>query len=163
MYVFRHRARVLALAAVISLLLSMMLTQTALASQEVFDIFDMNDRFATEKGASGLGKIRHTQEGSIVLDRLQAKNLAPKHDFEVVVTVGRNRVPAFVPVHIETSDPITSSANGNLEINNFFVGDFDPGVYRVDIFVVHTHPADDPPLTRDLLLACQPAPFVTVT
>jgi len=163
MYVFRRRARVLALAAVISLLLSIMVAPTALAGKLV--VFDMNDRFARETGASGLGKVRATQQGSIEIELVRARNLAPNDLFQVAVTVGApdpDDFTIFAPVDIVTSSPIKSDANGHLEINNFFVGDFDPGVYRVDIFVVHAHRAR-PPLTRDLLLACEPAPIVTVT
>jgi hypothetical protein len=140
---------------------------TALAEHKKFDVFDMNDRVATETGAGGFGKIRLTQEGSIVLDRLHVKNLSPNHDFEVIVTVGAPGDFTFNPVDIVTSGPITSNTDGHLKIKNFDLGiSFAPGDYRVDILVVHPHQPDGTPggdpLTRDLLLACQPAPVVTV-
>ncbi len=158
------RKKVLAVVFAAALLVGMAVTLfgvgTAQANDKKFDVFDMNDRLATETGASGFGKIRLTQEDSIVLDRLHVKNLQPRHDFEVVVTVGAPGDLTFTPVNIITSGPITTNADGHLKIQNLDAGSFAPGDYRVDIFVVHPHGGE--PLTRDLLLACHPFPVVTV-
>jgi hypothetical protein len=145
---------------------------TALAEHKKFDVFDMNDRFATETGASGFGKIRVTQEGP-VLDRLHVKKLLPNHLYEVHVTIQLADPGDFSgDVDIVTSGPITSNADGHLKIKNLDLGSPDSGTYRIDVFVTHPHPTVEGSgptgeflttlLDRDPLLACQPAPVVTV-
>ena len=138
---------------------------TALAGKPTFETFDMNDRFATETGASGFGKVRATQEGCIEVSGVNAKNLRPDHAYEVTVTI-QLAVPGDFTgdVDIVTSDPIISDADGDLEINDFDLGCFDPGTYRLDVFVTHDHPTGPDPfgLDRDILLACQPFPEVVV-
>ena len=54
MFGLKHRGIVIGLPVVITLLFSLAVPSTGLADQE--EEFDMNDRFATEKGASGIGK-----------------------------------------------------------------------------------------------------------
>ena len=61
-----------------------------------------------------------------------------------------------------------SGGNGKLKIRGLEVSVPGPGMYRVDVFLTHTHPNGDPlggiePFTtRDILLACQPALFITL-
>ena len=154
--------------AVVTLLL---LPLTAFAGEH-FDVFDMDDRFAIETfdpPAAGSGKVLVTQEGSIEIKEVKVKNLLPGHLYVLMVTVQPPGPFAVDDVfRIETSAPMTAS---NLEIKKFSVGSLVPGTYRVDLFITHTHPPDVGVdlagglallLNRDLLLACQPAPVVTV-
>ena len=124
----------------------------------------MNDRFASETGANGSAAVRHTQEGSIEIKKVLVQDLLPNHEYEVIVTVSPSPPGDFDPILTETSAPITSNANGHLVMNKFNVGSLAPGDYRVDIFVTHDHSTGPDPfgLDRDILLACQPFPVVTV-
>ncbi len=149
-------------------------TPTALASQPQFDFFDMNDRFASDTtGANGFARVRHTQEGSIEIAMVQVENLLPKHSYELQVTIQLADPGDFTgDVDIVTSGPITTNPDGHLLIKRVDLGNFDEANYRLDLFVTHTHPTvpGSPGvgeflttlLDRDPLLACEPAPVVTV-
>ncbi len=122
---------------------------------------DMNDRFAIEKfdpPANGFEKTRTTQQGSIEILKVQVHSLGGDREYEVVVTVGVEGETDFDPDVIVESGPILANKGGHFTLKNFDVGDFDPGTYRVDILVMP--PGDG--IDREFLLACQPAPFVTV-
>ncbi len=166
----RKVVRVIFIAVVTFLLLPL----TAFAD-EPFAVFDMNDRLAIEifdPPAGGFGEVREIQEGSIEIAKVKVENLLPKHLYVLTVTV--QPPGSFVPgnvFRIETSAPMTANKKGNLSIKKFSVGSLDPDTYRVDLFITHTHPPDVGVdlagglallLNRDLLLACQPAPVVTV-
>ncbi len=135
---------------------------------------DMNDRHAIEMtGAGGFATVAQNQKGTVEVARVKVKNLVSRHLYELKVTVlpaGGNPRTSF---RLETSAPTAAGKKGNLEFRKFNVGGLPPGDYRVDVFVTHTHSLDtnapdppDPPLSdrldRDVLLACQPAFFVTV-
>ena len=166
MYIFKHRARVVGLAVVLGLLLSVMVAPTALASDE--EEFDMNDRFAagTPTGASGSGEVE-VDDGSVEIE-VGAEGLLPNHAYELKVTIG----PAggFAPTSVVTFGPVTSDDDGEIEFEEDL--GLAPGTYRVDLFVTHIHPtvAGSGPtgaaltalFNRDPLLSCQPAPTVTV-
>jgi hypothetical protein len=149
-------------------------TPSALASQPQFDFFDMNDRFASETtGANGFARIRHTQEGSIEIAMVQVENLLPNHPYELQVTI-QLAVPGDFTgdIDIVTSGAITTNPDGHLLIKKVDLGSVAKGDYRLDLFVTHTHstdPGSGPTgeflttlMDRDPLLACQPAPVVTV-
>ncbi len=122
---------------------------------------DMNDRLAIEKfdpPANGFVKTQTTQQGSIEIFLLQVHSLGGDREYEVVVAVGADGETEFAPVVIAESDPILANEDGHFTLKNFHVGDFEAGTYRVDILVMP--PGDG--LDRDFLLACEPAPFVTV-
>ncbi len=157
MYGFRQQARLLSLSVVIALLLSIVVAPAAQAGGKNNSSFDMNDRFATEKGASGHA-ISKVDDGELGL-HLVAKGLQTNHDYEVLVTIGIG--DAFGGVDLLVF-PVTSDKNGKLkfDIKGLDLG-LAPGDYRLDFLVVHPHGDPDPTL-RDLLLACQPAPRVTV-
>lgn len=170
------RKKVLAVVFAAALLVGMAVTLfgagTAQANDKKFVVFDMNDRFATETGASGFGKIRVTQ-GGLVLDRLHVKKLLSDHPYEVQVTIQLADPGDFSgDVDIVTSGSITSNADGHLKIKNLDLGSPDSGEYRIDVFVTHPHStvAGSGPvgeflttlLDRDPLLACEPFPVVTV-
>jgi hypothetical protein len=146
---------------------------TALAGKLI--VFDMNDRFATERYAHsvGLGKVRATQEGSIEIELVRAINLLPNHSYELQVTIQLADPGDFTgTVDIVISDSITTDKNGHLEIKDFNLGSFGQGDYRLDLFVTHTVSTVSGSagvgefltglLDRDPLLACEPAPVVTV-
>ncbi len=121
----------------------------------------MNDRFAIERfrpPAHGFVKTQLTQQGAIEILMLQVHGLEGDREYEVVVTVGADGETEFGPVVIAESGPIYVNAGGHFALTNFHVADFDPGTYRVDIIVMP--PGDG--LDRDFLLACEPAPLVTV-
>jgi hypothetical protein len=121
----------------------------------------MNDRFAIERfdpPAGGFVKTQLTQQGAIEILMLQVHGLEGDREYEVVVAVGADGETEFCPVVIAESGPISANAGGHFVLTNFHVADFDPGTYRVDIIVMP--PGDG--LDRDFLLACEPAPFVTV-
>jgi hypothetical protein len=134
------------------------------------DIFDENDRFATETtNASGFGKVSETQNGgTIEVQLIQAKGLIPNHEYQLqaVVFFGSE-------TEVYTSKPIFSNSSGHWKITNFKLrDDFDTGTYEVHSFVTHCHttvagaPGVGEFLTsifnRDPLLSCEPAINVTV-
>ena len=140
------------------------LTQSRSSSGE---LFDMNDRFATEKtGANGFGKVFVTQSGgTIEVKLIQAKGLLPNHEYELQVTVDFE--------NFYTSACFASNPSGHWKITNFELpANFDPGDYRVDLFVTHcepTVPGDGDTgefltafFDRDPLLSCEPFVIVTV-
>ena len=126
--------------------------------------FAMLDDFATEKGASGAGKV-NLQEGSVRV-RVDAKGLLPNVDYELNVTIGP-QPGGFTSFVTFTA---TSDRHGKIK----FQGDIelDPGMHRLDLFVTHNHPTvvgsgpDGAFITafidRDPLLRCAPAVFLTV-
>ena len=57
-------------AVAIGIIFSLVVTQTILA--EELQVADMNDRFATEKGANGFAGVRLTQDEDVEVDRVAA-------------------------------------------------------------------------------------------
>ena len=165
-----HRGIVIGLVAVIALLLSVTVP-TALADDDQEQEFDMNDRFATEDGASGSGEIE--VDGDIVEIEVEAEGLLPNHQYEMKVTIGPAFEP-FAPTNVVTCGPVTSEDDGEVEIecDLDLVQLLEPGAYRVDLFVTHIHPTVEGEgevgvlltalFNRDPLLSCQPAPVVVV-
>ena len=157
MYIFNHRLRVLGLALVLGLLLGVMVAPAVQAGGKNNSSFDMNDRFATETGASGHANIM-VDDGELSLN-LGARGLRVDHDYEVLVTIGVG--DAFGGEDLLVF-PVTSDKNGKLEFN---IKGLDLGLargdYRLDFLVVHSHGKRNP-TKRDLLLACQPAPRITI-
>jgi hypothetical protein len=162
----------LGLTAVIALWLSITVAPTALADSQEQE-YDMNDRFAFEKGASGSGKLSVHKDSIKVA--VKAEGLIPKHEYEMKLTIGDpDDAPVAGDPVVVTCGPKTSSSSGKLRIRcTIDLLDFlAPGTYRVDIFLTHIHstdPAGDPDgellavvLGRDPLLACQPATTVMV-
>ncbi len=111
----------------------------------------MNDRFATEKGASGSAEAE-VDDGEVEFE-VEAEGLVPGEEYELSVT--RDFIDIF------TFGPVTADEDGEVE----FEGDIDllsllgPGTYRLDFFL--TRPSGLLLFARDLLLACQP--FVSAT
>ncbi len=140
------------------------LTSEASASKHgKHKVSDMNDRFAGETtGANGFGRVVLTQFGTIEIDRVKVLRLLPNHTYELKVTTCTPFPCA--PAIVYTSGPVTTDKHGNFLIDDFSLGAFAPAIYRVDLFVTHTHegegginPLLDGLLVRDPLLACQPA------
>ena len=153
MYSIKHRGIVLSMAVVIGLLLSTAVVQ---AGGKNNSSFDMNDRLATEKGASGRG-ISKVDDGKLGF-HLVAKGLDANTDYEVHVVVGEGDTFGGVDFFIF---PTSSDKNGKLkfDIKGFDLG-LDPGNYRLDFLVLHPGVAN--PQQTDFLLACQPAPRITI-
>ena len=145
---------------------------TALASDDVE--FDMNDRFTFgglgSTGASGDGEVE-ADDGSVEIE-VEAEGLLPNHAYELKVTIG---LPGgFADFGFVTFGPVMSDDDGEIEFEEDLdlLGLQGPGTYRLDLFVTHPHAAGPgaPGLGEDLvvllgseaLLACQPAPMVTV-
>ncbi len=148
--------------AFVAFMVLMVASSTVLAGNIQKD--EMNDRFAGQKfspPANGHVKTRLVQQGSISIQEVVVKRLGPG-DYGVVVTVGKLAdgcdPGVFDPGTVVESSSITVNAAGNFSLKHFFVGDFPPGTYRVDILVV---PAGSG-LQGDFLLACEPFPCVTV-
>ena len=149
--------------AIVFLSLLLVPLSVVVAGQQV-EKDDMNDRFAIQTfdpPANGHVITKLVQRGSISIQSVVVKNLGPG-DYGVLVTVGKLAdgcdPNTFDPQAAVESPPITANAGGILVLNRFFVGDFPPGTYRVDILVV---PAGTG-IGGDFLLACQPFPCVTV-
>ena len=128
------------------------------------DHFDMNDRFSGS-GATGDGKAK-VKDGKLNLN-IRANDLVANHPYEVHVIVGPEGnpdldLPNLIGVHIF---PVTSNKRGGLRFNvNFDLG-LDPGQYRLDYLVLHdlaAHDHDQDTFPTFLVLACQPASFVTI-
>ena len=149
----------------VSLLMVVMVAAPAAADES--HEFDMNDRFATEKGASGSGEVE-VDDGSVEI-KVEAEGLRPNHAYELKVTIGPPG--AFAPTDVVTFGPVTSDDDGEIEFEEDL--DLAPGAYRLDLFVTHPHPTvagsgpDGIALTglfgRDPLLSCAPAPMVTIS
>ena len=163
MYRLRHQARLLSLSVVIALLLSIVVAPTALANDEDQE-FDMNDRFASVagKGASGDGEVE-VDDGSVEIE-VEAEGLLPNHAYQLIVTVGPQGAPFQAGFFDVTFVPVTSDDDGEIEFDEEL--DLDPGSYRLDLFVTHVHTILTPAIPQignfDPLLACAPAPMVTV-
>ena len=132
---------------------------------------DFNDRFAVEtRGSRGEIEFKDDQEGSFIeIDEIEVEGLRPNHAYEIWVTVD------FDPSLTATFGPFMSDEDGELEVEELEVGPLAPGSYRVDVFLTHPHtttlgplatagpPFDiEPFTTRDILLACEPALFITL-
>ncbi len=116
--------------------------------------FDMLDDFAVEMtGASGSGQV-DVDDGTVEVE-VEAEGLIPGDEYELNVTIDFASVVTF--------GPVTADEDGEVE----FEGDIPlaPGTYRLDFFVTRPtgNVADIPGLfDRDLLLACDPAVFLTI-
>ena len=129
--------------------------------------FTMNDRFASEVGASGSGKIEVNDDGEVKIV-VRAKGLGhPDHPYELKVTINFAAVVTFG----ETSD---NKGRIKFEDDLDLLGIAGPGdPHRLDFFVTHAHATVAGSgetgvfltglLDRDPLLACAPAQFVTVS
>ena len=125
----------------------------------------MNDRFSGS-GAAGNGFVKVTDSQMDLT--IHARRLEADHPYEVHVIVGPEGnpdldLPNLIGVHIF---PVTSDKNGKF---NFRIRDFDlnldPGQYRLDYLVLHdlaAHDHDQDTFPTFLVLACQPASFVTI-
>ena len=134
--------------------------------------FDMNDRFATETGASGDGEIE-VDDGEVEIE-VEAEGLLPNHPYELIVTIGPQQGGTPEPTSVRKFQG-QSDGEGEIEFEEDLdlVGIEGPGDYRLDFFVTHDHatvsgsPGGGVALTalldRDPLLACAPAQFVTVS
>ena len=122
--------------------------------------FDMNDRFATETGASGSGQA--DVEGGSVEIEVKAEGLIPGHEYELKVTIDFASVATF--------GPVTAQEDGEVEFEGVIA--LAPGPHRLDFFVTHTHSTvtGDGPIgefvtsviDRDPLLRCFPAVFLNI-
>ncbi len=132
----------------------------SLARSTNIDAFDMNGRFSGS-GANGNGTAKVT-DGQINLT-IHGRDLEVNHPYEVHLIVGPEGNPDLdvdnlTAVHVF---PVTSDKNGKLkfDIKGFDLG-LDPGNYRLDFLVLH--PGIGAPEPTDFLLACQPAPLITI-
>ncbi len=156
MFSFKRRGIMLCLAVVIGLLLSTAVVQ---AGGQNNSSNDMNDRFATEQGASGRA-VSKVDDGQLSL-HLVGKGLPTDTDLEVHVVVGSGTEfggDGFFEFDIF---PITSDKNGKIkfDIKGFDLGLPEAGIYRLDFVVLRAgNPA---PAFDDFLLACEPAPIIT--
>ena len=173
MFRLNHNGTALGLAVLTTLLLSITVAPTALAVKgDQEQVFDMNDRFATENGASGSGEAK--VDGDTLKAEVEAAGLIPGHQYEMKITIGPGgllpfQAPLFVSCGLVTSEP-DGEAEFECDIN--LVQLFGAGLYRLDLFVTHNHPTVSgtpgtgtlisDALDRDPLLACQPAVFVDV-
>ncbi len=135
----------------------------SLARSTNIDAFDMTDGFSSPRsGAKGNGTAMVT-DGQLNLT-IHARNLIANHPYEVHLLVGPPNDPdlnlAELTAHIF---PVASDKNGKFEfkIVGFDLG-LEPGSgsYRLDYVVVHDHPMG--PFPDFLVLACDPASFVTI-
>ena len=176
MFRLNQRVTVMGLAALLTLLLCITVAPTALAVEgDQEHVFDMNDRFAAEAGASGSGEAK--VDGASIETEVEAEGLIPGHQYELRISIGPGNVsPVVAPLSVGCG-PVTADNDGEAEfecesdIN--LVQLFGAGPYRIDLFITHIHPQDpgDPigsnpalsaALDRDPLLACEPAVFVVV-
>ena len=130
-------------------------------------VSDMNDRFAFEiTGANGFATVRLTQKGKIKVGPVEVKDLLPKHDYllNVTVTPPGGAFPADITLFTKRKK---TDKRGKFKVRDFKLGKFEDGTHRVDIFVTHKHTTTGTPGFpflggRDPLSACQPAFFVEV-
>jgi hypothetical protein len=141
-----------------------------------FEKDDMNDRGASERfdpPARGFVQTQLLQSGSVHIFKVVARNLEPGHDYEVLVTVQLASCGFEANcIDVVSGGTVTASDEGNINVRNIGLGNLDPGTYRLDIFVTHNHlTVPGAPgvgefitslISRDPLLACQPAPIVVV-
>ena len=173
----QHLRTKLLVAMVLTLFFSLMTTPTTFAAKN--QVSDMNDRFATDTtGANGFARVRLTQDGELIVDRVKAKNLEAEHNYQVVVTIQLGAPftgPSAAGIQsddVAYSGTVTTDKHGNFGLDDFDTGTSAPGVYRIDVFVTHTHTTGPgsgagginltAEIARDPLLACQPAFIVTV-
>lgn len=125
----------------------------------------MNDRFAAEKGASGIARVTAVQKGGFGVDQVTVKGLRPNHDYDLALIVtpeGTDLMGVLDPTQWVTAAMVTqrSNAGGVVSYTNAEIPDLGAGTYRLDVVIVHTHPDD--PLSRDFIAACQPFFNITV-
>ena len=175
MYMFRHRGGVLGFAVVITLLLSIMVAPGVLAANPIFETSPLNDRFASPdgEGGDGFAKVRTVQQGSLVFDRVIAKNLEPNTTYEVHVVAGAEGPFTIVGIAAVKIVDATTNGGGVLHVRDIDLEFDTPGTYRVDVLVtqfgyvsgsIELGELDIVAAANDLdvLLACQPAFTVTV-
>ena len=105
-------------------------------------VADMNARFATEQtGANGFARVVQTQDGHLGIDRVKVKGLLPNHnDYVLQVTVDLTLAGQMVIA----SGPVTTDKHGTFLLDDFDLGAFAPGTYRVDVFITHSGHASGP-------------------
>ncbi|MCH7617151.1 MAG: hypothetical protein IIB18_04720 [Chloroflexi bacterium] len=151
----KHRGITLCFAVLIALLLGTAVVQ---AGGRNNSSMDMNDRFATEMGASGRA-VSKVDDGELSL-HLVAKGLPTNTALEVHVVVGSGTEfggDGFFEFDIF---PTTSDKNGKIkfDIRGFDLGLPEAGIYRLDFVVLRAGIAT--PTFDDFLLACEPAPII---
>ena len=125
--------------------------------------FAMNDRFATETGATGSGT--SDVAGGSIETEVKAEGLIPGHPYELKVIINFANVVTF-------GGASNNEGEIEIEVDLDLVGIAGPGNHRLDFFFTHNHPTVAGSgatgafltglLARDPLLACLPAQFVTV-
>ena len=125
----------------------------------------MNDRFAAEKGASGIARVTTIQKGGFGVDQVTVKGLRPNHDYDLALIVtpkGTGLEGVMDPTKWVTATMVTQRSNGDgvVSYTNTKIPDLGAGTYRLDVLVVHDHPDD--PLSRDFIAACEPFFQITV-
>ncbi len=184
----RRHVRLLGLAFVMVLLFSIMVVPSVLAKKSfpgknpIFQTQPLNDRFASNAAQAedsfGSAKVRTIQQGELVVHWVTAKNLAPNTDYEVHVGATTPANIGFVccPPSASAMVVVTTDDEGVLHVEKVDLGAVAAGDYRVDVLVMPTFPSKDLTnvpapsglknlvdiIDRDVLLACQPAFFVTV-
>ena len=166
MHLNKRLSIILGIAIVVGLIFSVVLVSSAVAAGPQPE-FDMNDRFATESGAHGTGRVVVTQSGNFVVKKVNAAGLLPNHDYVLTIIISPPGVP--VPGDVRTSAVVTSNPEGTVQFKNVNYGALATGSYRVDVFVTHDHattqgsnPVLHAILGVDPLLACQPAVAMTM-
>ena len=119
----------------------------------------MNDRFATEKGASGIARVTTVQKGAFTVEQVTIQGLQPNHDYDLALIVtpqGTDLMGVLDPSMWVTAAMVTkrSGGDGTITYMNTQIPDLGAGTYRLDVVVVHSHPDD--PLSRDFIASCQP-------
>lgn len=176
----RNRVRLIGLALVTGLILSIMVAPSVLAAPGGFQASRLNDRFASDAGEGGHGsaRVQSVQQGSLVFDRVTASNLEPNTTYQVHVVVGAEGPFTVAGIRTFKIIDVTTNGGGRLLARDIHVLDLDdsevdPGTYRVDVIVTQFgYVAGSVTLAQldivaaandlDILLACQPAFTVTV-